>query len=162
MAKIRVLVVDDELDLCLLIKENLEATGRFEVGVTSDPFAVERLCVEFMPNVILLDVVMPNRKGGDIATALRADAFTRRIPIVIMSGLGEMVYLKKRDEWKWLPNRPIVHERGDVVKEHNPERAAAAYGVDDYIAKPFVTEALVAVITDVLSRKREEKEQDER
>jgi CheY-like chemotaxis protein len=157
--KKRILVIDDEEDLCLLVKDNLEHTGQYIVRTLSNPHDAEKVCQEFMPHVILLDVVMPERKGGDVAEALRADRRTDKIPIVIMSGLGEMVYLKKRDEWKWLPNRPIVHQRGEVIKEHNPERAAYAYGVDDYIAKPFVTSALIQVVEDAIVRKKEEEKE---
>jgi len=46
-----------------------------------------------------------------------------------MSGLGEMVYIKDIDKWRWLPNTPIVHERGKVVEERYPWKAAEAYDV---------------------------------
>ncbi len=150
--KKKVLVIDDEEDLCLLIKENLEASGQFEVYTNCDPVKAEELCATVSPDVILLDVVMPNRKGGEVAQAVRGNPATHKIPIVIMSGLGEMVYMKKRDEWKWLPNRPIVQERGDVIKEHNPEKAAEAYGVEDYITKPFVTKTLIEVLKGAIER----------
>lgn len=156
--KKKILIIDDEEDLCLLLKNNLEDTGKFEVVTLTEPLKAEEVCRDARPDIILLDVVMPMRKGGDVAKALRDDPRTRRIPIIIMSGLGEMVYMRKRDEWQWLPNRKIVHQRGEVVREHNSERAAQAYGVNDYIAKPFITSALLAVIDDVMQRKAEEDE----
>lgn len=154
--KKKILIIDDEEDLCLLLKGNLENTGKFEVITISDPQKTEMACKAINPDLILLDVVMPVRKGGDVVQALRSDPITQNIPIIIMSGLGEMVYLKKRDEWKWLPNRPIVHQRGEIVREHRHERAAAAYGVDDYITKPFVTKELLKVIENVFRRRLEE------
>jgi len=150
MEKKRILVIDDEEDLCFLIKENLEQTGKFDVITLSNALEAERTVEIEMPDLVLLDVVMPGKKGSDIATALKNNPVTQRIPIIIMSGLGEMVYYKNLKRWKWLPNRPIVFKRGEVIHESLPEHAAEAYGVDDYIAKPFSTGQLLGLISGVL------------
>ena len=80
----------------------------------------------------------------------------------MVSGRGEMVYHKKKDTFKWEPNRRVVAERGDLPEGRSAESLSEAYGVDDYIAKPFSTELLIQVIEDVLERKRQNsKSQDE-
>ncbi|MFH1767661.1 MAG: response regulator [Candidatus Omnitrophota bacterium] len=148
--KIKIVVIDDERDICLLIKENLEITGRFAVITTSSPLEAEQLCQQEQPDLILMDVVMPNRKGSDIVESLKKDPGTKRIPIIIMSGLGEMVYFKDKDKWSWLPNMPIVKERGEIIHEFNPNIAAQAYGVRAYIDKPFGAKRLIELIDEVL------------
>ena len=152
--KKKIMVIDDERDLCLLVKDNLEQKGRFEVVVVTDPLTVEEVCTKEQPDLILLDVVMPKRKGSDVAKSLKEGSQTKHIPIVIMSGLGEMVYFKRKDQWKWIPNQPLGRDQKGVVNESSPKRAAEAYGVDNYIAKPFSTDVLIEVIDDVLMRKK--------
>lgn len=148
----KILVVDDEQDLCSMVKKSLERTGEYQVVATSQPEEVLGLCQAEKPDLLLLDIVMPNLKGTEIIKALREKPETKRLLIVVTSGLGEMVYFDKKEEWKWLPNRPVVQERGEVIKERSAERAAAAYGVDDFLAKPFSPETLRNVVKEVLGR----------
>ncbi|MFA5260040.1 MAG: response regulator [Candidatus Omnitrophota bacterium] len=149
----KILVVDDEADLCELVQGSLQKTGEYIVETVSDPERVIDKCRDFKPDLILLDIVMPKLKGTDLIKELRRDRDLGRVRIIVTSGLGEMVYSKKKDEWKWQPNRQLIAERGgDVVREKSAERAAAAYGVDDYLAKPFKPELLRQVVKDVLAK----------
>jgi CheY-like chemotaxis protein len=151
MKKLR--VVDDEADLCELVQGSLQKTGEYVVEAVSDPEKVIDKCKDFKPDLILLDIVMPKLNGTDLIKELRRDRDLGRVRIVVTSGLGEMVYSKKKDEWKWQPNRQLIAERGeDIVREKSAERAAAAYGVDDYLAKPFKPELLRQVVKDVLEQ----------
>ncbi len=159
--KKKIVMIDDEADLCALVKENLEETGEFEVVVSTQPQEAESLCKREKPDVILLDNVMPVRKGADIAKALRSDEETKDIPIIMVSGKGEIVYSKKKKQFQWLPNNPAARQRGDIINEKSPERLAASYGVSDYVSKPFTTEILVEVIQDVLKRKKKTEESTE-
>lgn len=151
--KIKLLMVDDEKDLTMIMKSNLEFGGKFDVVASNDPLNVEELVEKENPSVILLDVVMPQRKGNEIARALKQNPKTKEIPIIMVSGRGEMVYHKKQDTFKWEPNRSVVAERGKLPEGRSAETLSEAYGVDDYIAKPFSTELLIQVIEDVLERK---------
>jgi CheY-like chemotaxis protein len=143
----KLLVVDDEEDLCSLIKVNLESTGRFKVVTTTNPLDAEKLCQAIEPDLIILDVVMPQRKGSFIAESLKRNPSTQNIPIIIMSGFGEMNYCAKQKKWKWLPNNPIaIAQSKDMPHDKIPRIAADTYGVDDYISKPFTTDELISVI----------------
>ena len=53
-----------------------------------------------------------------------------------------------------MPNTSVVRDRGDVIKEKDPEVASEAYGVDNFVAKPFSTELLVDAIKEALDKKR--------
>lgn len=149
----RILIVDDEVEILGLIKKTLEKTGLYEVLSTSDPQEVKRIAQTHHPDLILLDLVMPMLEGPEVVKILKNDPKTKNIKIIITSGMGEMAYHPKEDKWNWEPNRPIVENRSkDIVHERSAERAAQAYGVDDYIAKPFTAKILLEVVQDVLTR----------
>ncbi len=159
----KILVVDDEVDLCELVQRSLQKTGEYTVETVSQPEEVISRCLDFKPDLILLDIVMPRLKGTDLIKTLRTNPELSKIRIIVTSGLGEMVYSKKKDQWKWQPNRELIAERGDIVQEKNSERAAAAYGVDDYLAKPFKPATLLQVVQDVFfkDKPQEEEEKDD-
>ena len=154
--KRKIVIIDDEPDLCATVKNNLEAAGEFEVTGVSNPATAEQTIKQVRPDLILLDVVMPGRKGTDIVAALRKDPEFRRTPIIIISGKGEMVYNKKKNEFKWEPNNKLAKERGQLPDAKGAEALAAAYGVNDYISKPFTTDILLEVINDVLAKSKKQ------
>jgi len=157
---VNILLIDDELEYCAMVKEKLEATGEFSVTTLTDPNGAEAKVQQMKPDLILLDNVMPGRMGSDIAKKLKAKGSeTRSIPIIIVSGKGEMVYVKKTDEFKWMPNAPLVKTRGPLPEAKGAEALAKAFGVDDYVAKPFKIEILIEVIKDVMARTRKVEEE---
>ena len=155
--KIKIVMVDDETDLCLLVKSNLEETGEFEVVTISEPSAAEAVCRKEKPDLILLDNVMPKRMGSDVAKAIRSDADMKDTPIIMVSGKGEMVYNKKKHEFQWQPNNPMVKERGTLPDVKGAEELAKAYGANDYIAKPFTHQILVEVLNEVIAKAQKKK-----
>ncbi|MDD5070441.1 MAG: response regulator [Candidatus Omnitrophica bacterium] len=64
--KTKIVVIDDEEGLLTLLKRGLMRPGRFDVAITSNPLEAETLCREFEPDILLLDVVMPQRNGPEI------------------------------------------------------------------------------------------------
>jgi len=85
--KIRVLVIDDEAPFTRMVKLNLESTGRYEVQTVNESRKAIETAKEFHPNIILLDVVMPEADGGDVANNLRTRTATKDIPIVFVSAM---------------------------------------------------------------------------
>ena len=67
----RILVVDDEQGFTMLLKMNLEKKGGYEVRVENDATKALDAAREFRPQVVLLDVVMPEMDGGDVALSFR-------------------------------------------------------------------------------------------
>jgi len=149
----KILIVDDEKEICELVQRTVQKTGKYHVIATTIPEEVVQLCTQEKPHLILLDIVMPGIEGTELIKVLKENPATKHIKIVVTSGLGEMSYSQKEDKWYWLPNRPIVEARGEVIHERSAERAAEAYGVDDYIAKPFSSRILLEVIEEVLREK---------
>jgi two-component system phosphate regulon response regulator PhoB len=124
MAKEKVLVVDDEEDLLELLRFNLTKEGYHIVCAASGEEALKAVRSD-MPDLILLDLMLPDIDGLDVAGRLRKDPDTRHIPIVMLTAKGE---------------------EADIV-------AGLELGADDYITKPFSRKVLVARLRAVLRRK---------
>jgi DNA-binding response OmpR family regulator len=119
----RVLVVDDDTPIRLLCRVNLEAEGMEVVEAQTGPEGLEK-AREVSPDVVLLDVMLPQLDGWRVAEALLDDPATGQIPIVFLTARAEL-----RDQAKGL-------EIGGV----------------DYITKPFNPVELADAIRDLLAR----------
>ena len=87
MDKARILVVDDEPNLAGLVHLFLEKTGRFEVLMENRPSLALLAARKFRPHLILLDVNMPGKDGGDVAREIEADPSLRGVPILFVTSL---------------------------------------------------------------------------
>jgi CheY-like chemotaxis protein len=85
----RILVIDDEPDFSALFKENLEESGNYEVETENDPRRAVAHALNFQPDLIFVDVVMPSMDGGDVVAALKAEARFARTPILMLTALVE-------------------------------------------------------------------------
>ena len=85
MAKKRILVIDDSLDITTPLKLYLEKTGIFEVRVESEGAQGVTVARQFHPDLILLDVVMPDVDGGDVAAEIEEDPTLKQTPIVFLT-----------------------------------------------------------------------------
>ena len=119
-----ILVVEDEPAIQELIAANLSRAGH-AVLRSADAETALRLVREALPDLILLDWMLPGMSGIDLARRLRADARTRDVPIIMLTARGD--------------------ERDKV--------AGLETGADDYITKPFSPRELVARIKAVLRRR---------
>ena len=86
-ARRRVLIVDDEPDFTFMMGLTLEQTGQYEVRQENDPIQALDTAREFSPDLILLDVMMPDMDGGDVLNQLRADASGRNVPVIFLTAL---------------------------------------------------------------------------
>jgi len=85
MSKKRILVVDDETSITRLLKLNLEQTGNYEVREENFGARAVAAAQEFRPDLVLLDVMMPDMDGGDVAAGLRQDPALRNTPVVFLT-----------------------------------------------------------------------------
>jgi two-component system, OmpR family, response regulator len=83
----RILVIDDESAIARSLKLNLEAVGGYEVGTENNPRRALETARHFRPDLVLLDFMMPDMDGGDVATRLRADPLFRDIPIIFLTAI---------------------------------------------------------------------------
>ncbi len=122
-SKQTVLVVDDEKDLVELISYNLKRNGYNVLTATSGDAALE-LASRELPNLVLLDLMLPGMSGTEVARKLKSDARTGSIPIIMLTAKSEET---------------------DVV-------VGLTLGADDYVTKPFSMKILLARLTTVLRR----------
>jgi CheY-like chemotaxis protein len=83
----RVLIVDNDRDTTHLVKVLLEKTGRYLVFEQNDGARAHLSVRNFKPDLVLLDVVMPERDGGEIAAQIRADPELENTPIIFLTAL---------------------------------------------------------------------------
>ena len=124
MEKKRVLVVDDERDLCDILLFNIQSKGYEAEAVYSAEDALRRIADGRPYDLLLLDVMMPGMSGFELAERLKGDTATAGIPII---------FLTAKDA------------EGDMLQ-------GFALGADDYVAKPFSVREVLARIRAVLNR----------
>ncbi|TPW25974.1 phosphate regulon transcriptional regulator PhoB [Pararhizobium mangrovi] len=125
--KPRIMVVEDEEALGILLKYNLEAEG-YAVEVVTRGDEAELRLVEALPDLLVLDWMLPAVSGIELCRRLRARAESARLPIIMLTARGE-----------------------------ESERVRGlAIGADDYVVKPFSTPELVARVAAMLRRAKPE------
>ena len=87
MDKTRILVVDDDPQLSEIIRVFLQKTQRFEIRVENRSSQAVAAALEFRPALILLDVDMPGKDGGDVAREIRATPALRGVEIIYLTSL---------------------------------------------------------------------------
>jgi two-component system, OmpR family, phosphate regulon response regulator PhoB len=126
-----ILVVEDEPAIQTLIAVNLKRAGHDVVGAL-DAESAQRHINEALPDLILLDWMLPGMSGLELARRLRGDARARNVPIIMLTARGD-----ERDKVRGLET-----------------------GADDYITKPFSPRELLARIQAVLRRRAPEATED--
>jgi len=124
MAKESILVVEDEDDIRELLRYNLVKEGYRVAGAASGEEALKAVRVA-MPDLVLLDLMLPGLDGLEVCRSLKQDPLTRNLPIVMLTAKGE---------------------EADIV-------AGLELGADDYITKPFSVRVLLARLRAVLRRR---------
>jgi two-component system phosphate regulon response regulator PhoB len=127
----RVLVVEDESAIAELISINLRHNGMLPM-LAADGVEAQKHIDEVLPDVILLDWMLPGQSGLELARRWRADPRTKTTPILMLTARGD-----------------------------EPDKIAGLdAGADDYITKPFSTQELLARIRAVLRRRAPEQASD--
>ena len=87
--KRKVLVVDDDQDLVELIVDVLERDGRFETRSVNNGFDAGMMVKEYRPDLIVLDVMLPDINGKDVCLRVRSDKSLEEVKIICISGMVE-------------------------------------------------------------------------
>ena len=85
--KRRILIVDNDRDSTHLVKILLEKTGWYSVLEENDAARAHLSARNFRPDLILLDIVMPEKDGGEVAAQIEADPDLQRTPIIFLTAL---------------------------------------------------------------------------
>lgn len=83
----KILLIDDEQDFCFFMRNNLEITEEFQVITTTDGKEGVYLARREKPDLILLDIIMPDMDGGEVARLLFDDPKTKQIPLIFLTGI---------------------------------------------------------------------------
>ena len=121
----RVLIVEDEEPLTLLLRYNLEAEG-YEVDTVARGDEADLRLREQLPDLVVLDWMLPGLSGIELCRRIRARRETERLPVIMLTARGE---------------------EGDRVR-------GLATGADDYIVKPFSVPELLARVRALLRRSK--------
>jgi len=89
--------VDDEAGLTRMLKLNLELHGEYEVHEVNFPRQAREAARNFRPDLILLDVMMPELDGGTLAAELQADPELKSVPIVFLTAAARKSEVSSRD-----------------------------------------------------------------
>jgi DNA-binding response OmpR family regulator len=87
MSKTKILIVDDDAKLSHLLAIILSRVGGHEVREENRPFAAVHTAREFSPDLILLDVDMPGKDGGEISEDLSGDPLLAQVPVIFVTSL---------------------------------------------------------------------------
>ena len=93
--KTRVLIVDDDEELLEMLHEYLGEVEEFELEVARTGFDAGAKTLSFMPDVILLDIMLPDINGKDVLRSIKSNAKTSRIKVVAVSGMIEQDKIKE-------------------------------------------------------------------
>jgi CheY-like chemotaxis protein len=115
----RILVVDDEVALTRMVQMNLERAGDFEVHTVNQGSEAVQAAREFKPDMIFLDVMMPDMSGDEVAEHLREDPTLSKIPFAFMTA---------------------------IVTKDETDAMGTNIGGNEFLAKPVKTEELIAMI----------------
>lgn len=122
-SRIRIFVVDDEKDLTDLLHYQLGKEG-FEVKFANNPFEALGKARDFNPELIILDVMMPDLDGFQLLRMIRSDNLLQKVPVIMLTAKSGVEHRIKGLE----------------------------QGADDYLGKPFDSQELVLRIRSILKR----------
>ena len=81
----RILVIDDEPNFANMVKLNLEATGYYEVYTENSGSNALATALRYRPDLVLLDVILPDKEGPEVMFEFKKDAQAKNIPIVFLT-----------------------------------------------------------------------------
>jgi two-component system alkaline phosphatase synthesis response regulator PhoP len=115
-----ILIIDDEVDVSELIKMRLTVDGNYHVVPLYTSTRALEIAKREKPNLILLDIAMPDKDGYEVCKELKADEETRDIPVILFTAQ--------------------TAEKKDITEQYQ------SVGADDCILKPFDEDKLIAKI----------------
>ncbi|PYJ69104.1 MAG: response regulator [Verrucomicrobia bacterium] len=129
--KPRVLIIDDNPGFTRAAKLLLEKTRSYVVCEENDATVAHQTAQSFKPDLILLDIAMPQTDGGEVAARIQSDPALRRIPVVFLTALVTKAETKSGLEIEGHPflAKPISFEELiESIEENLPWRARSVHG----------------------------------
>jgi two-component system, OmpR family, response regulator len=124
--KRKVLIVDDDQELVELMEDAFARDGRFEIRTANNGFDAGMLVKEFEPDLVVLDIMLPDINGKEVCQRVRGDGHLDTVKIICISGMVEQ----------------------DKIAD------LKAAGADDFLHKPFSIDRLLERSYDLLDMER--------
>jgi excisionase family DNA binding protein len=124
--KRKLLIVDDDQELVDLLADTFARDGRFDIKTANNGFDAGMLVKEFRPDIVILDIMLPDINGKEVCQRVRSDETLESVKIICISGMVEQ----------------------DKVAD------LRASGADDFMQKPFVVDKLLDRVCDLLDIER--------
>jgi two-component system phosphate regulon response regulator PhoB len=124
----QILIVDDERDLAATLAYNLEREGYGAQLAETGKRALDLVAADWVPDLVILDLMLPDMSGVEVCRRLRQDERTRGVPVIMLTAKGEEI------------DRVVGFE----------------VGADDYVTKPFSVRELMLRVKAVLRRRPSE------
>jgi DNA-binding response OmpR family regulator len=125
VSKKKILIIDDEIELVNLVKMRLEANG-YDVLTANSGLEGLSQAISALPDLVVLDIAMPEMDGYTTLQKLKGDEKTKDIPVIMLTAYGKMKSLFEME------------------------------GVSDYIVKPFDPKDFVSRVNKVLEERTQE------
>jgi len=87
--KRKIMIVDDEEKFCQMVKKNLEKTNQYEVQYETKGMKALETAKAFMPELMILDVMIPDRRGSDVLGDLKKDEVLKNVPVIFLTSLAK-------------------------------------------------------------------------
>jgi len=117
-----ILIIDDEKDFCHFMRMNLESTNKYKIFVSTNARSGIKTAIRKKPDLVLLDIMMPNISGFEVLQKLKENINTTSIPVIMLTALSD---------------------------DESVEKAMGLYS-HEYIVKPVEMDSLVSKIDRVL------------
>ena len=117
-----ILIIDDEKDFCHFMRMNLESTNKYKIFVSTNARSGIKTAIRKKPDLVLLDIMMPNISGFEVLQKLKENINTTSIPVIMLTALSD---------------------------EESIAQAMSLYS-QEYIVKPVEMDSLVSKIDSIL------------
>lgn len=114
----RILIVDDEKDFCFFLKKNLEVSGNFDVTTCHEGAVALALAETLHPDLILLDIIIPDMDGSEVARRLKENPLTQGIPVVFLTAIVKEEEARDKDTiggWRYIAKPVKMDELVNLI-----------------------------------------------
>jgi DNA-binding response OmpR family regulator len=84
-----ILIIDDEKDFCHFMRMNLESTNKYKIFVSTNAKSGIKTAIRKKPDLVLLDIMMPNISGFEVLQKLKENINTTSIPVIMLTALSD-------------------------------------------------------------------------
>ncbi len=119
-----ILIIDDEKDFCHFMRMNLESTNKYKIFVSTNARSGIKTAIRKKPDLVLLDIMMPNISGFEVLQKLKENINTTSIPVIMLTALSD---------------------------DESRAQAMSLYS-QEYLVKPIEVDTLISKIDSILLR----------